>query len=147
DDEPEERADQQVNGLWEQFKHDLLLKAPNPVDTVLASYLTVTHLEVANTPDGLFQSPALPLRRARLMVVTPTIWSGQMFDRFFPLLGTVITHPVQNYTNCVYWGLYGGMMREYNSHDQVRIRNALRTLFETLLWLPFPESERMWSTR
>lgn len=147
DDEPAQRTDDKLCRLWEQFKHDILLKAPTPLSTAEPGYLTATHLEIANTPDGLFQSPALPLRKARMFVVGTGVWGGLMFDRFFPVPGTVIEHKVQNYTNCQYWGMYGGLMREYNSHDQVRVRGALRGLFESLLWLPWPESERMWSTR
>ncbi|KAH9910505.1 uncharacterized protein B0H18DRAFT_1130027 [Fomitopsis serialis] len=117
--------------LWEQFKCDLLQKAPSPKGRQHRSFLTVTAIEKVNAPDRLFKSPVLPFTQCRVNHVDGTFWTGIMFDRYFPPTHTTINHSLQNYVQC----------------GHPRAPRALLGLFNQMLWLPQPENDRIWNTR
>ncbi|KAH9912735.1 uncharacterized protein B0H18DRAFT_849285, partial [Fomitopsis serialis] len=144
---PPLNADQRVSRLWEQFKCDLLQKAPSPKGRQHRSFLTVTAIEKVNAPDRLFKSPVLPFTQCRVNHVDGTFWTGIMFDRYFPPTHTTINHSLQNYVQCTYWKQWSALLAKHDEVDIPALRRALLGLFNQMLWLPQPENDRIWNTR
>ncbi|TFY53993.1 hypothetical protein EVJ58_g9127 [Rhodofomes roseus] len=145
--EPQLTLTNQIGSLWAQWKHDLLEKAPQRRLTTNPRYMTTTALEIANAPTELFQSPELPFQVCRVILVDPTFWTGQLLDLYFPPAATFYQIKKQNYTNCLYWGQYGTMTERMTAQQVELLRGALKRLIGTLLWVPYPESDRFWVTR
>ncbi|KAH9931385.1 uncharacterized protein B0H18DRAFT_832582, partial [Fomitopsis serialis] len=141
-------VEQRVTRLWEQFKYDLIDKAPGPRDKRQPSYMIVSQEERVNAPDALFQSPELPFSQVRVIKVERDHWRTKMFDRYFPLPNVPINHALQNFTNCTYWKLWGGLVGGRTTPVNVNlIRGAVFRLYDELLWLPYTESDRIWTTK
>ena len=100
---------------------------------------------------GLFKSFEFDciFRMAQFKPVEKNIWEGLIFDRYFPPKGHVPRDGLQNFPYALYYKLWISFLQADSVDDACAqmIRSHVLKWFCTLWWLPFPDCDRMWSTK
>jgi len=108
------------------------------------SYLSIPacmHNELAQ-PE-LLHTVDLPFTKAQYHVCTDQQWMMH-FDHFFPK--TVENDKCQNFGRCTYYINYMALTHVITKASLTRTRCALRDQFNQLVWVPYTQSDHMWST-
>ncbi|KAG1861501.1 hypothetical protein DFJ58DRAFT_657457 [Suillus subalutaceus] len=96
------------------------------------------------------ETTALPFHQAQYRVCTPEQWNMH-FDRFFPTStvkkgAKARVEDRQNFKKCTYFKRYISLVQKIEPATLPRLRRALRKEFDTLAWVPYTQTDRMWLT-
>lgn len=142
-------VDEQVTTIWMQFVADIFSKAPNKKHDTEGSHLLLTQEQRLNATDGLLKTTDLREIFACVQVKTVSIqdWDKYVFTRLFPDKHSRIPAKVQNYKNCVYWQNWRSLMNRMSETDAFVTRQRVQARFNTLSWVPAPDTDRIWQTK
>jgi hypothetical protein len=101
------------------------------------------------TSIGLFQSTNFSsiFRQAQYKCVNNETWENLVFDRYFPRKGEAYREGLQGFPVARYYRGWSHLLGRVNIQRAEKIRGFVLNWFCKLWWLPFPESDRMWSTK
>lgn len=136
-----------LTDLLRQFPSDILQLVPNPKSSEEEPWCLLTKGDVSRAKVELFQS--LDIRRVfrltQCTMVCADDWQTTVFERYFPRRSFQPPKSLQHYPSAAYYRQWRNLMKE--ATDEGAIRETVRVWFNKILWLPFPEGDRMWSTR
>ena len=139
--------DQRVATLWCQMLDDVLVgKGPNPKSRLKPSYGAMDSDGRAQINEAMFKCFRLPFTAARYREASAAHWAT-MFNRFFPPPGSTIPHAMQGFPACRYFKDYMDLIGQMQPNDIKLLRAALRSRWNTLYWMPYTGTDRMWVTR
>ena len=139
--------DQLTNQTWQDFLRDLVLVAPS--QSTGGQYCTLTPDDMTATTEALYQQTSLPFRCAIVKLTDPKQWDTLLFDRYFPTAAKLAEKGgvMQNWSRCHYWPQWNRILREVPSASQQEsIRRKLLVPFQSLTWLPYCSTDRIWRT-
>lgn len=137
--------DREVNTIWRQFLLDIIHVAPRSND---GPYCTLSDQEKQSVTRELYLSHDIPFRKAIVKAAPRTTWD-LFFDRFFPTIRMWRERQerrAQNYGACRWWILWGLLIQKLQGESTTIVRNMLKQQFDTLRWLPWSGSDRIWVT-
>jgi hypothetical protein len=144
DEQNELTTNQRISKIYEQFFLDIIEEAPNPKSARDGSYLSIpTCMRNELARPELLQTADLPFTKAQYCVCTDQQWTMH-FDRFFP--ETIGNIKRQNFGKCTYYANYVALAGAITKKSLSRMRRVLRAEFDKLAWVPYTETDRMWST-
>jgi hypothetical protein len=145
DEQGELTASERIAKIYEQFFLDIIEEAPNRKSVQDGSYLSIpARMRNELARPELLQTADLPFTTAQYSVCTDKQWTLH-FDRFFP--ETVENDSKrQNFGRCTYYINYVAFARAITKPSLARARRALRNQFDQLAWVPYTQSDRMWTT-
>ena len=139
--------DHVVAGLWCQMLADMLIgKGPNPRSHLEASYATLDPMQQAAIDEVMYQRFTLPFLVARYRVASMSHWTT-MFNRFYPPPGTTLPTVYQGFRSSRFFVRYTNMIDKMDPQHVKILRKALKDRWDTLWWMPYTGSDRMWVTR
>jgi hypothetical protein len=139
-----------LSDLLHQFPSDLLQLVPKPKSAGEEPWFLLDKAEVARAKVGIFQSLDIHhvFRHAQCAMVDRADWQTTVFDRYFPRRNYQRPKSLQHFPSAAYYRKWENLMKEAIDDDAAdAIRRTVSIWFSKLLWVPFPESDRMWSTR
>jgi hypothetical protein len=138
-----------LSKIWRQFPHDIMAQAPNKQSATEGSYLLLDVAERCYASHIDFQKQDLTgvFEAVQARLVKPTEWTGKIMKLYFPVKGFVAKARVQNFPKCLYYNMWASLMNRVPDRQEGIVRNELKKKFEGLMWLPYAETDRMWSTR
>jgi hypothetical protein len=145
----ERTVNERAAKIYEQFFLDIIEEAPNRRSAELGSYLTIpVDMRGELARPELLQTAELPFELAQYCVCTPEQWEMH-FDRLFPVSATAAARSPgrQNYGKCTYYSDYLALARVISVKSLAKTRRALRVEFDKLVWVPYTQWDRIWSTR
>lgn len=149
DEERDLTADQRAANIYEQLLLDIVQEAPNKKSRQEGSYLSIpAEMREELARPALLQNIALPFYQVQYCVCTKEQWKMH-FGRFFPATAEDATKAAgrQNFKKCTYLNRYITLAGQVGNKYLPRIRRALEKEFNTLAWVPFTQSDRMWVTK
>ncbi|KAG1851062.1 hypothetical protein DFJ58DRAFT_661763 [Suillus subalutaceus] len=147
--EGERTANERAAKIYEQLFLDLIEEAPNRKSAQRGSYLTIpVDMRCELARPELLQTAELPFELAQYCVCTPEQWDMH-FNRLFPKsYDEAASSPGrQNYGKCTYYSDYLALARVISGNALAKTRWALRVEFDKLVWVPYTQSDRIWSTK
>lgn len=134
-----------VQKILEQFFIDIIEESPNRKSVSQGAWTNIPKvLRHQEANEALFQSFALPFTAVQFAWCSPTEWEVH-FNRLFP--ETEREKRGQNYGKCSYFEDWIQLMRSLNPASKTRVRKEVRSKFNTLSWVPYTQSDRIWCTR
>ena len=134
-----------IQVLLEQFFHDLLLESPNKKSGSEGAWTNIPKaLRPIEATEHLYQSFALPFHAAQFTFCTPEQWDLH-FNRMFPA-----QYPKsvgQNFSKCTYYAQWISLLATLSPQHISRVRATIRQKVDSLIWIPYTGSDRIWSTR
>lgn len=134
-----------VQVIMEQFYYDIIQESPNRKKKTDGSWTNIPkeHRNEEAT-EHLFTSSGLPFFAAQYTICTEEQWELH-FNRMFPkdipdILG-------QNFKKCTYFQEWLQLLQRLTVSSKSRVRATVRAKFNSLIWIPYTGSDRMWSTR
>jgi len=126
-----------------------MAQAANKQSAADGSYLLLDVAERSNASHVNFQKQDLT---GVFEAVPGAVGGADYMDRedngvVFPKEGYVAKGRVQNFPKCLYYNMWASLMTRVRGGQEGIVRNELGKKFGGLMWLPYPETDRMWSTR
>lgn len=142
-------VDEQVTTIWLQFVADLFNKAPNKKHDTEGSHLLLTVEQRLNATDALLKTTDLReiFANVQFKVVSIAHWDQYVFSRLFPSKTSRVPFKTQNYKNCVYWQNWRSLMTRMTDTNAYATRQRVQARFNTLSWVPSPDTDRIWQTK
>jgi hypothetical protein len=140
-------VDEQLTNLWLQFIFDVTQKAANRKRTDEDGYCKLSAEERLAATDDLYKNLRLSdfFNDCQWREASGDEWNAA-FDHLFPL-GEKIGK-VQNYKPCTYFKTWTAIKEGAGDTETLEtIRRALKAKFNTLLWFPCAQADRIWPTR
>jgi hypothetical protein len=139
--------DREVSAIWRQFLVDMKQKAPNPRQHGAPSYLKLNVAERRRASEEVF-------RNVNLSEIWTCIWYkvaersdfDKSFRYLFPVSAPEVAPSTQNYKQAKYFNMWMRILNESEEETIEVIRNHLRRRFDTLTWVPYAISDRIWTT-
>ncbi|KAH8069441.1 hypothetical protein BXZ70DRAFT_903075 [Cristinia sonorae] len=137
-----------VESIWVQMAFDIMYVSPNPKDHRKPAYVLLDQEARTSTTPATFQRSDLTgiFRSVLYRELTSSQWETVVFDSFFPLPNSAALKR-QGFRAASYYKKWHHLMARLRRRDIVVVRNELRRQFRTLLWVPHPDTDRMWRTR
>ena len=138
--------DDQLTSLWRQFILDVTEKVPNRKRSDEDGYCCLTPSERQAADDGLYQNLCLSdfFNDCQWRIGSENEWDTT-FNHLFPIVDK--PGKIQNYRSTRYYKMWHDMKDRSPDQDTLRsIHRALRSRFDTLLWFPFAQGDRIWAT-
>jgi hypothetical protein len=136
----------EVSDILHCLPFDILNIAPVPRSNI--RWLLLDSAQHEKTKIDIFQT--LKLRRIFLQTVCRILpadeWRSKVFDLYFPPKGLSKMH-IQHFPSTKYYRQWAKLMDRTPEDVAKSIRERVYSWFSQLQWLPFPESDRMWSTK
>jgi hypothetical protein len=145
--EPQGDVDRQLTDLWLQFIHDVTNKTANRRGANAEGYCKLTEEEKLELGDGMFKNLRLStfFNDCQWRVGADNEWDA-VFDHLFPLENKASSS--QNYRSCIYYNKWMDIRDSAIDKETLKtIQRALRSKFSTLLWFPYAQAGRIWTTR
>lgn len=134
-----------VKKILEQFFFDMIEESPNKKSAKEGAWTNIPRqMRAQEATEQLFQSFALPFFAAQYCFCTTEQWDMH-FNRLFPL--QFPTSSGQNFRKCTYYTQWLNLISALNQQSLRRVRATIKTKFDSLAWIPYTQSDRMWSTR
>ncbi|KAI9451894.1 hypothetical protein HD554DRAFT_1990371, partial [Boletus coccyginus] len=134
-----------VKVILEQFFYDMVQESPNKKAATEGAWINIPkELRAQEATERLYQSFALPFVAAQWTICTPEQWELH-FSRMFPAQRPASVG--QNFRKCTYYTQWLTLVEDLGPQALSRVRAAIRAKFDTLVWIPFTGSDRMWCTR
>jgi hypothetical protein len=145
----EEPAASVVEHILRQMPVDVIGCAANGYNAVLGSHVLLDQSLRGEQTLELFQS--LDLRgvfdKARVLYMDQRQWQ-QQFDRYFPRKGWVQPVTLMHFPGLRYFNKWNNFLaNNLNVLHAEQVRKEVKKVFDTLLWVPAAESDRLWTTR
>lgn len=142
---PEISLKQQVQEILEQLYYDILHESPNKRNHLEGAWTNIPRaLREQLAVEDLFMHLEFPFVAVQYTFATEAQWNKH-FDRFFP--PTIPAHAGQNFGKSRYYHTYISLVRLLSTHRLDLVRAELRVKFNSLVWIPHTESDRMWCTK
>lgn len=141
--------DEELTKVWRQFLLDITQKAPNKKSVMDASYCVLNNQERREVTESTYQNHKLSdyFRDCQWKIASGSEWT-LVFDRFFPPKnGRGLAGKVQNYETMQYYSKWAKLKERANDEAAIRMRQGLRRRFDTLYWMPFAQTDRVWRTK
>ena len=134
-----------VQHILEQFFYDMLQESPNRKGASQGAWTNIpSELRVQEATEHLYQTFGLPFFAAQFTFSTDEQWTLH-FNRMFPAQPPTIK--AQNFGKCTYFLKWLELIHSLSPQSTSRVRTTIRAKFNTLLWIPYTGSDRMWCTR
>ncbi|KIK74536.1 hypothetical protein PAXRUDRAFT_38298, partial [Paxillus rubicundulus Ve08.2h10] len=86
----------------------------------------------------------LPFTAAQYTFCDDTTWTMH-FNRMFPAVKPASIG--QNFRQATYYAQWANLRESLNPQGISRVRTAIKIQFDTLKWIPYTQTDKMWSTR
>ncbi|KAG2133410.1 hypothetical protein BD769DRAFT_1300456, partial [Suillus cothurnatus] len=130
--------------IYEQFFLDIIEEAPNRKSARDGSYLSIpTRMRNELARPELLQTADLPFTTAQYCICTDKQWTMH-FDRLFP--EAIEDAKRQNFGRCTYYANYMAFVGAIMKKSLSRAQRVLRAEFDKLAWVPYTETDHLWST-
>ncbi|TCD60512.1 hypothetical protein EIP91_009947 [Steccherinum ochraceum] len=141
-------VDSILQSIWFQLPADIISLSPNPKSQKKASYILLGAEARSNSTFELFQTCDLSsiFEQIQYKDFDTAGWQDKIFHRYFPPKGTK-PRKMQNFGSATYFRSWTMLMTRLSRRNAEKVHARLRVEFDKLMWLPFPESDRMWSTK
>jgi len=141
------KLDTQLTELWLQFIQDVTQLVPNRKSAEENGYCKLSSAERAAGGDALYKNLRLSkfFNDCQWRVGGDDDWEAT-FNHLFPLGDK--SRRTQNYQKSIYftkWKTIKGLAGDQQTLDT--IRRALKSKFDTLMWFPCAQADRIWATR
>lgn len=134
-----------VKLILEQVFYDILMESPNKKAAHEGAWTNIPMaLRNQEANEDLYLSFGLPFFAAQYTFCDQDQWSLH-FDRLFPERPPLTK--TQNFSKCTYFIKWIDLLQSLSVASISRVRAAIKAKFNTLLWIPYTGSDRMWSTR
>jgi hypothetical protein len=146
EDTDETDVDKQLTKLWRQFIVDVTEKVPNRKRADEDGYCCLSPSERQAATDGYYQNLQLSdfFNDCQWRIGGDAEWDA-VFNHLFPLEEK--RGKVQNYGSTRYYSLWQRIKDCAESRETaVTIQRALKSKFNTLLWFPAAQADRIWPT-
>ncbi|KAI6138337.1 hypothetical protein BKA82DRAFT_3990551 [Pisolithus tinctorius] len=131
--------------ILEQMYYDILQESPNKRSHTQGAWTNIPQsLRDEMAVEDLYLQLELPFEAVQYSIASDEVWQLH-FNRFFP--AQVPQRAGQNFGKCRYYHTYLALVRRLPSHQLQLVRSELRRKFNTLAWIPYTESDRMWCTK
>jgi len=143
----EKGVDEQLTELWLQFIQDVTQLVPNRRSAEENGYCRLSSVERAEGGEGLYKNLRLSdfFNDCQWRVGNQDEWDAA-FNHLFPLADK--SRKVQNYRQSIYFGRWSAIKSRAGDKGTLKtIRRALKSKFDTLLWFPLAQADRIWVTR
>lgn len=151
DDDPEFIVDPQnplkneVQVILEQMFFDILQESPNKKSHREGAWTNIPReFRHQLGIEDLYLHIEFPFHAIQYTISSPDNWAMH-FDRFFP--PAVPQRSGQNFGKARYYHSYLNLIRNLSRQKLSGVRCELRRKFNTLAWVPYTESDRMWCTK
>ena len=145
EEDEEEGLTQRVQNILEQFYLDLIEESPNKKRLADGAWTSIPkEMRHEEATEKLFMSFGLPFFAAQYMFCSPEQWKTH-FNRLFPCerpktLG-------QNYGKSTYYMKWLDLIANLSPDSFKKVHGVVKAKFDTLLWVPCTQSDRIWCTR
>lgn len=140
-----------LTAIIRQFPSDILQLAPIPKAASVPPWMILNLDARTRAKVDVFQSLdfSQTFSQAQCRIVDGDVWHNIIFKRYFPPQGSVQTKALQHFPVTVarYYRSWMNVMNEVDANAAEEIRKEAFNWFDKLHWIPFPESDRMWSTK
>jgi hypothetical protein len=146
---PQSHLRRTVSPILRQFPSDIFQLAPSPKPgSGIDEWILLDPLQRANVDERVFKSFNLGnvFRQAQYRVMTPVSWKTLVFDRYFPPRGKG-RGKLQNFPSAQYYMAWQALLDGLDKDQAEAARAFAFSWFDELLWVPHPESDRMWCTK
>ncbi|KAI6010447.1 hypothetical protein BKA83DRAFT_4068589 [Pisolithus microcarpus] len=144
-DEEPDALKQKVQSILEQMYYDILHESPNKRCHTEGAWTNIPRaLREQEAVEELYMRPELPFYAVQYVIADQETWKVH-FNRFFP--PEVPSWAGQNFGKCRYFHSYLDLIRQLPRHRLRLVRAELRRKFDSMVWIPNTESDRMWSTK
>ncbi|KAG8755378.1 hypothetical protein FRC14_004103 [Serendipita sp. 396] len=127
---------------------DILLCSPNTKGQSGISYCKLNQKQREQAGPSIFREPNLAKVWSRCIVKDGrddiSAWAGA-FESLFP--SSFREKPGsgwQNYDNCPYFKRWQTLIGGLSEEDALKLQDLIRIKWNTLLWMPWPRSDRIW---
>ena len=150
-DEENQTTALKADAIWKQFPSDILQKVGNPMAKGLRrdpSYCTLNESERLEATIDRFKNKNLgaTFRMVNVKFGPQEQWT-EVFDRLFPSPNHQLPATHQHYKHMRYYLDWVALMGEIRPGDVIRVRRAMKKLFDELQWAPCAQNDRVWSNR
>lgn len=133
-----------IQKLLEQFFYDLIQQAPNRKAAKDGSWTNIpVSMRLEEGTEQLYKSLALPFYAAQYIFCDAETWKKH-FDRFFPL--EIPSRIGQNFGQTSYYAQWLELVNSLSTQSLARVRQTIKVKFDTLLWVPSTQYDRIWCT-
>ena len=138
-----------IRKIMRQFPSDIFQLGPKRRVTEGSPWILLDREDAMNINIDMFQSLdfRMVFRQVQCQIVKPEFWYEQVFGRYFPQKGAARMIGLQHFPSATYYRLWGVLMSELDKESTEAIRKRLFCWFDEFLWVPYPDSDRMWSTK
>jgi hypothetical protein len=141
----EEDLTRRVQKILEQFFFDLIEESPNKKRATDGAWTSIPkEMRHEKATEQLFLSFGLPFFAAQYMFCTPDQWNTH-FNRLFPRERPPVLG--QNYRKSTYYTKWLELISNLSSESFTKVHTIIKAKFDTLLWIPCTQSDRIWCTR
>ncbi|KAG8221814.1 hypothetical protein J3R82DRAFT_2152, partial [Butyriboletus roseoflavus] len=142
--DPEADLSMRIKKILEQFFYDIIQQAPNRKSAQDGSWTNIpVDMRLQEGTEQLYRSLALPFFAAQYIICDSEIWKLH-FDRFFPT--KCPTRIGQNFGQATYYSQWMELVNRLSPNSLARVRQTIKVKFDTLLWVPYTHSDKMWCT-
>jgi hypothetical protein len=138
-----------LTDLLQQFPSDVLQLVPNPKSSNEEPWCLLGKGDVSRAKVELFQNLDIcrVFRLAQCTMVCADDWQAIVFKRYFPCKSFEPPKSLQHFPFAAYYRQWRNLLEAADEGAADAIRETVRVWFNKILWLPFPEGDRMWATR
>jgi hypothetical protein len=141
--------DEELTKVWRQFLLDITQKAPNKKSAAEPSYCVLSDDQRMEVDERTYQNRKLSeyFLDCQWKVASSSEWD-LVFDRLFPPKnGRRLAGKVQNYETTQYYPNWAKLKDRADDETASRMRQALKKKFDSLYWMPFAQTDRIWRTK
>jgi len=143
------RTTSRLSDIKRCFASDIFQLAPNPKSNLERPWVLLDSTQKEQTKIHIFQSQDISrvFSQAQYRIMSGTDWNDLVFRRYFPVKGATMAKALQHFPFASYYMLWEALMNRLDEGKAKITRDHVLNWFDTLHWVPHPESDRMWSTR
>jgi hypothetical protein len=141
--------DEELTKIWRQFLLDITQKAPNKKSAADPSYCVLSDNQRREVTERTYQNRKLSdyFLDCQWKIASSSEWS-LVFNRLFPPKnGRRLAGKVQNYESAQYYANWAKLKDRADDETASRMQEALRKKFDSLYWMPFAQTDRIWKTK
>lgn len=138
--------DVQMQKIWDQLAFDIFSESANPKSRKAPSYILLDADDRQMVTTGTFKSLNLSkiFRNVHYRNCDTKTWHLQL-TRYFPIEEQPVA--LQNFKELTYWLDWRNLLEGRTREDKRKMQKAIQMEFDKLLWIPWADSDRLWTTR
>lgn len=143
------RTTSRLSDIKRCFASDIFQLAPNPKSDLEQPWILLDPTQKEQIKIYIFRSQDISqvFSQAQYRIMSGTDWKDMVFRRYFPAKGATMVKALQHFPSASYYMLWEALMNRLDEDKAKITRDHILNWFDTLRWVPHPESDRMWSTR